>query len=251
MNSLDPLKHLMKGIPTAPPAPELPYVITPTDPSIRDVIRARGITVADILSPHYVDWMEGSTALTKPEDIELDDLDMGLTSAKVTDLCCLIESGSDRSTACRLIGLSAKQLGTWLRDAKNEPSKHPLVEARRRHMVKIATAIAQSEAVYEKTLTGTLFEAVRQANSVDAAKWLLEHHPNTKQRWGKATQVEHKGKVSHVHKAGSASIKPSDLSDEDLETLQKMLTRSAQAQPTANLLPAPTDGNVLELEVEP
>lgn len=218
----------------------------PEDPVWRAIAVAKPMT-ADRLETA----MDQLRSQPSARDLDADELGLAVTDDQVHDICVLLEKGTNKHDAARMIGLSPAELTNALRIGKQSPSKHPTVEARRLRMKDYAERIAAAESNLASRLSGKAVELALgrlefdeetgkmiEVKPADPAmlKFVLER--KFSDEWGNKTNVKHTGTVNHSVDVNvqnrPAAFKLSDLTDEQFKQFETIVVARQQAA-----LPAP------------
>lgn len=225
----------------------------------------REIATAAPLTPANVEKAIHSLAdLPNVASLEMDELGIEINLDQVEDICQLIEKGTPRQAAARLVGLLPAQLTNMLKMGRQPPSKHPIIEERRKRMADALRRISAAEATLESKLSGKALEVAMGRTATDPEtgqeievrkpdkdmiKFLLERR--FEDRWGNKTKVEHKGNVGHTlnvnvrNRPAAFSVK--DMSPEQLRSMEAILLDMKGKKDGALALPSP---DIVDTELE-
>lgn len=225
----------------------------------------RSVSTATPMTPQNVEKaIHTASDIPQVSQLEMDELGIEISMDQVEDICRLIEGGTPRQAAARLVGILPAQLTSMLKMGKQPPSKHPVVEERRKRMADALRRISAAEAALEAKLSGKAVELamgsvaqdpetgteieVRKPDK-DMLKFLLERRFG--ERWGNKTKVEHKGSVGHTlnvnvrNRPQAFSVK--DMSPEQLRSMEAILLDMKGKQEDSRALPSP---DIVDTELE-
>jgi hypothetical protein len=176
----------------------------------------------------------------------MDELGLDIDMGQVEQLCAMIEKGTTRHAACRLVGLMPATLTNLLKLGRQPPSRQPLVEERRLRMAAVGSRIAAAEASLSSKLGNTAISLALGEKAVDEEtgkeieirkpdanmlKFVLERkYPDA---WGAKSEVKHKGTVHHQVTGGGGRgtmLSPANLSDAQLAVVETLLLDMQQAK---------------------
>jgi len=180
----------------------------------------------------------------------------GLTDLKIEAMLEHIRDTCATTPAAAIeVGIDPGLLRRWLQEgkrlAKDEnliESEDPIVFARRTKLTQLAMDITRAQNDPINAAAKTIITHARQGD-MDASKFLLLNAPRSSQKWGKKTEVKHKGNVEHDHLHRPAPGSLGHLRGLAVADLEKRLSLASEVleRPT---LARPTFDTVIDVDAE-